>query len=206
VSGTAPIDRPICAQRPEQAIGPCHARVQVGTRSGTHAMIRVGIGGWCSSLARHVLSAQAVAGARARACQPRVTTIEINGTFYGSQKPESFRRWAQETPDISFLAQGPRFTTHRGVLAEAGASVERFFAAACWTQGQARAVLWQLRPARRSRRGFAAFLACCRSASTAADPACGRGAAHELLRAGIRGADAASSRSQSRSSIQSRIR
>jgi uncharacterized protein YecE (DUF72 family) len=29
----------------------------------------------------------------------KLTSIEINGTYYGSQKPESFRKWAREVPD-----------------------------------------------------------------------------------------------------------
>src|SRR5262249_55149543 len=57
-----------------------------------------------------------------------VTSIEVNSTFYASQKPASFRRWASETPDdFVFSLKGPRYTTHRRVLAEAGSSVERFF-------------------------------------------------------------------------------
>jgi uncharacterized protein YecE (DUF72 family) len=56
-----------------------------------------------------------------------VTSIEVNGTFYGSQKPESFIRWREETPDgFVFSLKGPRFATNRRVLAEAGSSVERF--------------------------------------------------------------------------------
>jgi uncharacterized protein YecE (DUF72 family) len=59
----------------------------------------------------------------------RLTGIEINGTYYGSQKPESFRKWHDETPkDFVFTLKGPRFATNRRVLAEAGDSIERFFA------------------------------------------------------------------------------
>ena len=59
----------------------------------------------------------------------QVTAIEINGTFYGSQKPASFRRWHDETPDdFVFSLKGSRFVTHRRDLATAGPSIERFFA------------------------------------------------------------------------------
>jgi uncharacterized protein YecE (DUF72 family) len=59
---------------------------------------------------------------------PASPRIEINGTYYGSQKP-SFRRWHDETPkDFVFTLKGPRFATNRRVLAEAGDSIERFFA------------------------------------------------------------------------------
>jgi uncharacterized protein YecE (DUF72 family) len=57
----------------------------------------------------------------------RLTAIEINGTYYGSQKPESFRKWHDETPDdFVFTLKGPRFATNRRVLAEAGDSIKRF--------------------------------------------------------------------------------
>jgi uncharacterized protein YecE (DUF72 family) len=90
--------------------------------------IRVGIGGWTFEPWRGVFypdklpqkSELAYAGSK-------LTAIEINGTFYGSQKPESFRKWRQETPDgFVFSMKGPRFATNRRVLAEAGDSVKRF--------------------------------------------------------------------------------
>ena len=57
----------------------------------------------------------------------KLTSIEINGTYYGSQKPESFARWREETPDdFVFALKGSRFCTNRRVLAEAGPSVEKF--------------------------------------------------------------------------------
>jgi len=52
----------------------------------------------------------------------------VNGTYYGSQKPDSFARWHDETPEgFVFALKGSRFTTNRRVLAEAGESMERFF-------------------------------------------------------------------------------
>jgi uncharacterized protein YecE (DUF72 family) len=57
-----------------------------------------------------------------------LTAIEINGTYYGSQKPDSFARWHDETPeDFVFTLKGPRFATNRRVLAEAGGSIGKFF-------------------------------------------------------------------------------
>ena len=100
----------------------------------------------------------------ARACQPRPHhTIEINGTFYGSQKPATFRRWAAETPeDFVFSLKGPRFATHRRVLAEAGASVERVLRRAVPVlelKEKLGPVLWQLPPTKAFESAdFAAFL------------------------------------------------
>jgi uncharacterized protein YecE (DUF72 family) len=67
----------------------------------------------------------------------RLTSIEINGTYYGSQKPDSFRKWRDETPDdFVFAVKGPRFATNRRVLADSGDSIERFFSSGVLELGQ----------------------------------------------------------------------
>ncbi len=92
------------------------------------ARIRVGIGGWTFEPWRGAFYPPGLPQKRELEYASRhVTSIEINGTFYGTQKPESFARWYAETPDgFVFSLKGPRFTTNRRVLAEAGESVERF--------------------------------------------------------------------------------
>jgi uncharacterized protein YecE (DUF72 family) len=91
--------------------------------------IRVGVGGWVFEPWRGTFYPEGLTQKRELEYASRqLSTIEINGTFYGSQKPESFRRWHDETPDdFVFALKGPRFATNRRVLAEAGESVERFF-------------------------------------------------------------------------------
>lgn len=98
--------------------------------AGAKAKIRVGIGGWTFEPWRGVFYPAGLAQKRELAyASERLTSIEINGTYYGSQKPESFTRWRDDTPDnFVFSVKGPRFTTNRRVLAEAGSSIERFFA------------------------------------------------------------------------------
>ena len=57
-----------------------------------------------------------------------VTSIEINGTFYRAQTPDTYRKWAGETPDgFVFSLKAPRYAPGKRVLAEAGPSIERFF-------------------------------------------------------------------------------
>ena len=90
--------------------------------------IRVGIGGWTFAPWRGSFYPPDLPQKRELEHASRqLTSIEVNGTFYGAQKPESFMRWREETPDgFVFSLKAPRFATHRRVLAEAGASVERF--------------------------------------------------------------------------------
>ena len=126
-------------------------------------MIRVGIGGWTFAPWRGVFYPPGLPQARElEYAGQHLTSIEINGTFYGSQKPESFRRWAAETPDdFVFSVKGPRFTTHRKVLAEAGESIERFFNSGVRELGNKLGpVLWQFAPFKKFEpEDFSAFLA-----------------------------------------------
>jgi uncharacterized protein YecE (DUF72 family) len=126
-------------------------------------MIRVGIGGWTYAPWRGVFYPPGLPQARElEYAGQHLTSIEINGTFYGSQKPESFRRWAAETADdFVFSVKGPRFTTQRKVLAEAGESIERFFNSGVRELGRKLGpVLWQFAPFKKFEPDdFAAFLA-----------------------------------------------
>ncbi|HRO58506.1 MAG TPA: DUF72 domain-containing protein, partial [Burkholderiaceae bacterium] len=91
----------------------------------------------------------------------RLTSIEINGTFYRSQKPESFERWRDETPPgFVFSLKAPRYATQRRVLAEAGPSIERFVASGLTRlQDRLGPINWQLPPTTRfDAADMAAFL------------------------------------------------
>src|SRR5437660_11481834 len=125
--------------------------------------IRVGIGGWVFAPWRGTFYPEGLTQARELSHASRhVTSIEINGTFYGSQKPSSFRRWRDETPDdFVFSVKGPRFATHRRVLAEAGASIERFFTSGVLELGaKLGPMLWQFPGTKRFEpEDFGAFLA-----------------------------------------------
>ncbi|MBV9548496.1 MAG: DUF72 domain-containing protein [Alphaproteobacteria bacterium] len=90
--------------------------------------IYVGVGGWVFDEWRDNFYPKGLSQKRElEYASRRLTAIEINGTYYGSQKPESFARWHDETPeDFVFTLKGPRFATNRRVLAEAGESIARF--------------------------------------------------------------------------------
>lgn len=91
--------------------------------------IRVGIGGWTYEPWRGVFYPDGLTQKRELEYASRhLTSIEVNGTYYGSLKPPTFAKWYNETPDdFIFALKGPRFTTNRRVLAAAGESIERFF-------------------------------------------------------------------------------
>ena len=91
--------------------------------------IRIGVGGWNYEPWRGAFYPKDLAQRRELEYASRkLTSIEIDSTYYGSKKPESFIKWRDETPDdFVFSVKGPRFATNRRVLAEAAPSIERFF-------------------------------------------------------------------------------
>lgn len=118
----------------------------------TPATIRAGIGGWTYKPWRGVFYPAGLPQAHElRHAATHLTTIEINSTYYGSQKPESFRKWAREVPDgFLFSVKGSRFTTNRRVLAEAGESITRFFDSGVLELGDRLGpILWQFAPTKR---------------------------------------------------------
>src|SRR5882757_8984652 len=126
-------------------------------------MIRVGIGGWVFKPWRGEFYPEGLPQARELEYASRkLTTIEINGTFYRTQTPASFRKWAAETPDdFVFSLKGPQFATNRKVLAEAGPSIERFFGSGVLElKDKLGPVLWQMSPWKKfEAEDFEAFLA-----------------------------------------------
>jgi uncharacterized protein YecE (DUF72 family) len=111
--------------------------------------IRVGIGGWNFPPWRGVFYPKGLAQAKELAyAGEHVTAIEINATYYGSQKPESFRKWASQVPDgFVFSVKASRFATNRKVLREAGDSIKRFVNSGIAELGDRLGpLLWQFAP------------------------------------------------------------
>ncbi len=90
--------------------------------------IRVGIGGWTYEPWRGTFFPEKWPQARELDyAASKLTAIEVNGTYYGSQKPATFAAWAKAAPDgFVFSLKASRFCTNRRVLAEGDASVEKF--------------------------------------------------------------------------------
>lgn len=125
--------------------------------------IRVGIGGWTFEPWRDNFYPKGLKHARELEYASRqVTAIEINGTYYGSQKPESFARWHDETPDdFIFAVKGPRFATNRKDLSQSASSVERFLTGGVLElKEKLGPINWQFLPTKAfAADDFAAFLA-----------------------------------------------
>ncbi|MGZ3306042.1 MAG: DUF72 domain-containing protein [Asticcacaulis sp.] len=90
--------------------------------------IYIGIGGWTYEPWRGLFYPDKLSQKRElEYAASKVTSIEINGTYYGAQKPESFRKWHDETPDgFVFAVKGTRYATNRKDLSASKESVERF--------------------------------------------------------------------------------
>lgn len=119
---------------------------------GKTGRIRVGIGGWIYAPWRGTFYPEGLAQRlELDYASHHLSSLEINSTYYGSQRPESFTRWHDETPDdFVFSVKGPRFAMNRRVLAEAGASIERFLASGLLNlRNKLGPINWQLMPAKR---------------------------------------------------------
>jgi len=92
--------------------------------------IRIGIGGWYFAPWRGVFyPAGLVHKGELEFASRALTSIEINGTYYSTFKPASWKKWRDETPDdFVFAVKGSRFVTNRKVLAGAGEALGRFMA------------------------------------------------------------------------------
>jgi uncharacterized protein YecE (DUF72 family) len=134
-------------------------KTQAMAKSG---QIYCGIGGWNFAPWRGVFYPKGLPQAKELAyAGQQLTSIEINSTYYGAQKPETFRKWAREVPDgFIFSVKGSRFTTNRRVLAEAGDSLKRFFDSGVLELGDRLGpLLWQFAPTKKfDEADFGAYL------------------------------------------------
>ena len=124
--------------------------------------IRIGVGGWTFEPWRGRFFPEGLPQKRElEYAASRLSSIEVNGTFYRTQSPDTFARWRDETPpQFVFALKGPRYATNRKVLAEAGESVARFVTSGIAELGaKLGPINWQLAPTKRfDRDDVAAFL------------------------------------------------
>lgn len=111
--------------------------------------IRIGTSGWLYPPWRGVFYPPKLPHARElQYLSAQLNSVEINGTFYSLQRPDSFRRWYAETPDgFTFAVKGARFVTHMKKLAGVETPLANFFASGVLALGDKLGpVLWQLPP------------------------------------------------------------
>ncbi|MGH8122481.1 MAG: DUF72 domain-containing protein [Rudaea sp.] len=124
--------------------------------------IRVGIGGWTFAPWRNNFYPQKLPQRRElEYASRRLTAIEINGTYYAAQKPATYAKWREETPDgFVFSLKAPRYTTDRKTLAHAGKTIDDFvFGGLAELGDRLGPILWQLPPYKTFERSdLAAFL------------------------------------------------
>lgn len=78
----------------------------------------------------------------------RMSSVELNGSFYSLQRPESYRRWAEQTPDdFVFSVKGSRYITHMKRLRDVETALANFLASGVLALGgKLGPLLWQLPP------------------------------------------------------------
>jgi uncharacterized protein YecE (DUF72 family) len=110
---------------------------------------RVGISGWRYPPWRKVYYPEGLPQrAELEYASNRLNSIELNGSFYALQRPSSYQRWYDETPEgFVFSVKGPRFVTHMKRLADVDAPMANFFASGVLAlSNKLGPVLWQLPP------------------------------------------------------------
>jgi uncharacterized protein YecE (DUF72 family) len=123
--------------------------------------IRVGIGGWTFAPWRDNFYPKGLVQRRELEYASRhVSAIEINGTWYGAQKPATYAKWRDETPEgFVFSAKAPMRITMARTLANTGAQVDAFLGDILTLGDKLGPIVWQFDPERKlAREDFAEFL------------------------------------------------
>lgn len=129
----------------------------------TTGTIRTGIGGWTFEPWEGTFYPDKLTKKRQLEFASReLTAIEVNGTYYSSQKPATFAKWASEVPEnFVFSLKASRYVTNRKVLAEAGDSMAKFLGQGLTELGDHLGpILWQFMGTKKFEpEDFEAFLA-----------------------------------------------
>jgi uncharacterized protein YecE (DUF72 family) len=113
------------------------------------SQIRVGISGWRYDGWRGDFYPEDLPQRRElEFAAQRLNSIEVNGTFYSTQRPPSFKAWSEETPDdFVFSVKGARFITHIRQLQNVETALANFLAQGLLRLGKKLGpILWQFGP------------------------------------------------------------
>src|SRR5271165_2869455 len=119
------------------------------TRMAQAGMVRIGISGWTYPPWRGVFYPKGLPQKRElEYATSQFSSLEINGTFYGLQKPDAFADWADRAPeDFVFSVKAPRFITHIRRLRDAERPLANFIASGLLRLGpKLGPILWQFPP------------------------------------------------------------
>ncbi|QSX76996.1 DUF72 domain-containing protein [Agrilutibacter solisilvae] len=123
--------------------------------------IRVGVGGWTYAPWRdNFYPPKLVQRRELEYASRRLSAIEINGTFYGAQKPSTYANWAAQTPEgFVFSVKAPMRIVQSKVLAKAAGQVEDFLGGIASLGDRLGPVVWQFETPRLDREDFTTFIA-----------------------------------------------
>lgn len=111
--------------------------------------VRIGISGWTYAPWRGVFYPKGLPQKRElEYAGAQFNSLEINGTFYGMQRPDAFASWADQVPpDFVFAVKAPRYLTHIRRLRDVETPLANFFASGLLRLGpKLGPVLWQFPP------------------------------------------------------------
>jgi uncharacterized protein YecE (DUF72 family) len=111
--------------------------------------VRIGVSGWQYPPWRGVFYPKKLPQKKElHYCGQIFPSVEINGSFYSLQRPTSYQRWRDETPDdFVFAVKGSRFITHMLKVRNAEVALANFFASGLLALGpKLGPILWQFPP------------------------------------------------------------
>lgn len=111
--------------------------------------LRIGISGWRYKPWRGTFYPEDLPQKRElEFASRRLNSIEINGSFYSMQRPASWQRWHDETPDdFLFSIKGSRYITHMRKLKDIEQPLANFFAQGILALNEKLGpILWQFPP------------------------------------------------------------
>lgn len=124
--------------------------------------IRVGVGGWTYPPWRGGFYPPGLVQRRELEYASRqLSAIEINGTWYGAQKPATYAKWRDQTPPgFVFTAKAPQYITRSRALDRTGPQIQDFVGGIAELGDRLGALVWQFDAGTRiDRDAFGAFLA-----------------------------------------------
>ena len=107
--------------------------------------IRVGVGGWTYAPWRsNFYPPKLVQRRELEYASRHLSAIEVNGTYYGSQKPATYAKWRDETPGgFVFSAKAPMRIVQSKALARTGGQVDDFLGGIAELGDKLGPIVWQ---------------------------------------------------------------